>query len=74
MSDPETAEAKVLRVAMAMCGPHSAVIDSSPHTLEELRHVRWGFLNRSEQRLMLSYARWAIAEIEGKSHGPQQVL
>lgn len=64
MSDPETPVAKVLRVAMAMTGPQGPLPASCTYTLEQLRHVSWGFMTRAEQQRMMLLARHAIAELE----------
>ncbi len=48
------------RVARAIVGPHRPVPDGSPYTLDQLRAVRWGQANSTEQQNALNEARAAI--------------
>ena len=50
----------VERVARAIVGPHRPVPDGSPYTLDQLRAVRWGQANSTEQQNALNEARAAI--------------
>jgi hypothetical protein len=53
-------EQDVLRVAMAIEGPHLPVPPTCRYTLQELREVRWEYLSPSEQKLRLQEAKAAI--------------
>ncbi len=56
-----------LAVAMAIHGPHDAMAKGSRYTLNELRSMRWSFLNSQQQSYLLRKAEAAIAQTQSKA-------
>lgn len=55
--------ALVEKVAKAINGPFRSLPEGSPHTLEQLRDIRWTQINGAERNLCLAGAKAAISTI-----------
>ncbi|WP_210250450.1 hypothetical protein [Brucella anthropi] len=62
------------QVAKAINGPFRSLPEGSPHTLEQLRDIRWTQINGMERNLCLASAKAAIATILAALQEPTEAM
>jgi len=62
------------KVAKAINGPFRSLPEGSPHTLEQLRDIRWTQINGMERNLCLASAKAAISNIYAALQEPTEAM
>lgn len=62
------------KVAKAINGPFRSLPEGSPHTLEQLRDIRWTQINGMERNLCLASAEAAISTILADLQEPTEAM
>lgn len=64
----------IKKVAKAINGPFRPLPEGSPHTLEQLRDIRWTQINGRERNLCLASAKAAISTIYAALQEPTEEM